>query len=67
MEENSNYLENFSPLNARIPKGMIPFTESLKIHMKEWFLFMKMKLNKNLKNGKNILISAHGNSSESFM
>ena len=63
MEEKSEYLNLFSPLNASIPVGMTPFTESLKrVHMTGWFLFMKMKLKKNLLKNKNILISAHGNS-----
>ena len=39
----SKHLLNFSPLNNSIPTGMIPFTESLKILLKELFHFSIVK------------------------
>ena len=62
MAEDSNYLENFSPLNGGIPQNKIPLTESLKSTYERVTPFYDIEINKNLKNGKNILISAHGNS-----
>ena len=62
MAEGSNYLENFSPLNGGIPQNKIPLTESLKNTYERVIPFYDIEINKNLKNGKNILISAHGNS-----
>ena len=62
LANDSNYLENFSPLNSGIPKNKIPLTESLKNTYERVIPFYDMEINKNLKNGKNILISAHGNS-----
>ena len=62
MAKDSNYLKNFSPLNDGIPKNKIPLTESLKNTYERVIPFYDFEINKNLKNGKNILISAHGNS-----
>ena len=62
MVEDSNYLENFSPLNGGIPQNKIPLTESLKNTYDRVVPYYDIEINKNLKNGKNILISAHGNS-----
>ena len=62
MKENSKYLENFSPLNNSIPVGMSPFTESLKDTYDRVIPFFDTEIKKNLLIGKNILISAHGNS-----
>ena len=62
MAKNSNYLENFSPLNDGIPNNKIPLTESLKNTYERVIPFYDTEINKNLRNGKNILISAHGNS-----
>ena len=62
MTEDSNYLENFSPLNGGIPQNKIPLTESLKNTYDRVVPYYDIEINKNLKNGKNILISAHGNS-----
>ena len=62
MAEDSNYLENFSPLDGGIPQNKIPLTESLKNTYERVIPFYDIEINKNLKNGKNILISAHGNS-----
>ena len=62
MTQDSKYLENFSPLNGGIPQNKIPFTESLKSTYERVIPYYDIEINKNLKNGKNILISAHGNS-----
>ena len=62
MAKDSKYLENFSPLNDGIPKNKIPLTESLKSTYDRVVPYYDIEINKNLKNGKNILISAHGNS-----
>ena len=62
MTQDSKYLENFSPLNGGIPQNKIPFTESLMSTYERVIPYYDIEINKNLKNGKNILISAHGNS-----
>ena len=62
MAKDSKYLENFSPLNSGIPQNKIPLTESLKNTYDRVVPYYDIEINKNLKNGKNILISAHGNS-----
>ena len=62
MAKDSKYLENFSPLNAGIPQNKIPLTESLKSTYERVIPYYDIEINKNLKKGKNILISAHGNS-----
>ena len=62
MEEKSEYLNLFSPLNASIPVGMTPFTESLKSTYDRVVPFYEDEIKKNLLENKNILISAHGNS-----
>ena len=62
MAEDSKYLENFSPLNSGNPQSKIPLTESLKNTYDRVVPYYDIEINKNLKNGKNILVSAHGNS-----
>ena len=62
MEEKSEYQNLFSPLNANIPVGMTPFTESLKNTYDRVIPFYENEIKKNLADKKNILISAHGNS-----
>ena len=62
MEEKSKYQNLFSPLNASIPVGMIPFAESLKSTYERVVPFYENEIKKNLLENKNILISAHGNS-----
>tara|TARA_B110000046_G_C12778196_1_gene307832 strand:- start:326 stop:679 length:354 start_codon:yes stop_codon:yes gene_type:complete len=62
MEEKSEYQNSFSPLNANIPAGMTPFTESLKDTYDRTVPFYEEVVKKNLLDNKNILISAHGNS-----
>ena len=62
MEEKSEYLNLFSPLNASIPVGMTPFTESLKSTYDRVVPFYEDEIKKNLLENMNILISAHGNS-----
>ena len=62
MEEKSEYQALFSPLNANIPLGMIPFTESLKNTYDRVVPFYESEIKKNLTDNKNVLVSAHGNS-----
>ena len=62
MPEDSKYLSNFSPLNGSIPIGMTPFTESLKDTYERVIPFYENEIKKNLSDGKNVLVSAHGNS-----
>jgi len=62
MEEKSEYHNLFSPLNASIPLGMVPFTESLKDTYNRVVPFYDKEIKEGLLNKKNILISAHGNS-----
>ena len=62
MEEKSEYQNLFSPLNASIPMGMTPFTESLKDTYDRVVPFYEDEIKKNLLDNKNVLISAHGNS-----
>ena len=60
--ENDKNLSLFSPLNPSIPMGMIPFTESLKDTYKRVISYFKKEIQKHIKENKNVLISAHGNS-----
>ena len=60
--ENDKNLSLFSPLNPSIPMGMIPFTESLKDTYKRVIPYFKKEIQKYIKENKNVLISAHGNS-----
>ena len=46
MAKDSNYLENFSPLNGGIPQNKIPLTESLKNTYDRVVPFMILKLKK---------------------
>jgi len=62
IEKNSKYLNLFSPLNASIPVGLTPFSESLKDTYDRVVPFYDDEIKKNLTNNKNVLISAHGNS-----
>ena len=62
MEKKNEYQNLFSPLNASIPFGMIPFTESLKNTYNRVVPFYENEIKKNLEDDKNVLISAHGNS-----
>ena len=62
MKEKNEYQNLFSPLNANIPLGMIPFTESLKDTYDRVVPFYESEIKKNLVDNKNVLISAHGNS-----
>ncbi len=52
----------FGKLNNSIPKQFVPLSESLKDTFDRIVPFYINKIEKNLKNNKNILISAHGNS-----
>tara|TARA_B100000886_G_scaffold141733_1_gene96064 strand:- start:7663 stop:8382 length:720 start_codon:yes stop_codon:yes gene_type:complete len=62
MEEQSKYLSLFSPLNSSIPYEMTPFSESLKNTYERVVPYYESEIKKNLKDNKNVLISAHGNS-----
>ena len=62
MAENEKALSLFSPLNASIPVGMIPFTESLKDTYGRVIPYYEKEIQKHFKENKNVLISAHGNS-----
>ena len=62
MIENDKNQSLFSPLNASIPVGMIPFTESLKDTYKRVIPYYEKEIQKHIKESKNVLISAHGNS-----
>jgi 2,3-bisphosphoglycerate-dependent phosphoglycerate mutase len=62
MTENDNNQSLFSPLNASIPFGMIPFTESLKDTYERVISYYEKEIKKKVQEKKNILISAHGNS-----
>jgi len=52
----------FSPLNASIPIGMIPFTESLKNTYDRVIPYYEKEVKRKIQENKNVLISAHGNS-----
>ena len=60
--EDEKNLSLFSPLNASIPVGMIPFTESLKDTYNRVIPYYEKEIQKHIKENKNVLISAHGNS-----
>ena len=62
MAENEKNLSLFSPLNASIPVGMIPFTESLKDTYGRVIPYYEKEIQKHIKENKNVLVSAHGNS-----
>ena len=52
----------FSPLNANIPAGMIPLTESLKDTYDRVIPYYEKEIKKKIQENKNVLIAAHGNS-----
>ena len=62
MPENDKNQSLFSPLNASIPQGMIPLTESLKDTYNRVIPFFENRIKPDLQNNKNIIIAAHGNS-----
>ena len=62
MAENDKNHSLFSPLNASIPMGMTPFTESLKDTYERVIPYYENEIRKHIKENKNVLISAHGNS-----
>lgn len=62
LKDGDNNISLFSPLNASIPFGMIPFTESLEDTYNRVVPFYKSEIEKHIDDNKNILISAHGNS-----
>ena len=65
VEKDKNY-SLFSPLNSSIPLGMIPFTESLKDTYNRVVPYYEKEIQKHIKDNKNVLISAHGNSLRSL-
>ena len=62
MKEDDNNQSLFSPLNASIPIGMIPFTESLKDTYDRVIPYYEKEIKQKIQENKNVLISAHGNS-----
>ncbi|MDC0473234.1 2,3-bisphosphoglycerate-dependent phosphoglycerate mutase [Pelagibacteraceae bacterium] len=62
LEEDNDNQSLFSPLNANIPIGMIPFTESLKDTYDRVVPYYEKEIRKQIEENKNVLISAHGNS-----
>ncbi len=62
MQENDKNQFLFSSLNNNIPKSKIPLTESLKSTYHRVVPFYENKIKPDLQDGKNILVSAHGNS-----
>jgi len=62
MLENDKNQSLFSPLNASIPNGSIPLTESLKDTYNRVIPFFENKIKPDLQNDKNVIIAAHGNS-----
>jgi 2,3-bisphosphoglycerate-dependent phosphoglycerate mutase len=62
MGKNDKNQSLFSPLNASIPLGMTPFTESLKDTYDRVIPYYKKEIKKHIQERKNILIAAHGNS-----
>ena len=62
ISENDKNNSLFSPLNASIPLGMIPFTESLKDTFERVIPYYEKEIKIHIKKNKNVLISAHGNS-----
>jgi len=62
ISENDKNHSLFSPLNASIPVGMIPFAESLKDTYERVVPYFEKEIQKHINENKNVLISAHGNS-----
>ena len=62
MSENDKNQSLLSPLNTRIPQGLIPLTESLKDTYNRVIPFFESKIKPDLQKNKNIIITAHGNS-----
>ena len=62
ISDNDKNKSLFSPLNASIPLGMIPYSESLKNTYDRVVPFYEKEIFKHIKKNENVLISAHGNS-----
>ena len=56
MAENDNNQSLFSPLNASIPIGMVPFTESLKDTYNRVVPFYEKEIKMQIQENKNILV-----------
>ena len=59
-------MSQFSKQNSEIPTLKIPTTESLKDTYDRVIPFYKNRIFPEIKNGKNVLIAAHGNSLRAF-
>ena len=66
IEKNSKFLNEFSKLNSKIPIDKIPKTESLEDTYYRVLGYYKNKIVPEIKNGKNVMIAAHGNSLRAF-
>jgi len=62
IDENNQNKSLFSPLNVSIPLGMVPFSESLKDTYDRVVPYYEKEIQKYIKENKNVLIAAHGNS-----
>ncbi len=60
--KNDKNISLFSSLNASIPQGMIPLTESLKDTYNRVIPFFESEIKPYLLDNKNIIVAAHGNS-----
>ena len=64
--KDSEFLNEFSKLNSKIPIDSIPETESLEDTYYRVLGYYKNKIVPEIQNGKNIIIAAHGNSLRAF-
>ena len=62
MNEEDNNQSLFSPLNASIPSGKVPSTESLKDSYDRVIPYYEKTIKKQIQENTNVLVSAHGNS-----
>ena len=62
MENNNENEKLYSPLNKNIDQNIIPKTESLKDTYERVMPYFNKEIKAHLKNNKNVLIAAHGNS-----
>ena len=62
INKESDFFSKFSDLNINIPNEKVPLSESLKDTYNRVIPFYKDEVEKKMIKGKNILISAHGNS-----
>ena len=62
MDNNNENEKLYSPLNKNIDQNIIPKTESLKDTYERVMPYFNKEIKTHLKNNKNVLIAAHGNS-----